>query len=143
MQPLEESACLEATDSSQNGDLSRMLGLGGVMSEKTTEFTLRSQGYTLNSDSTGGFELITSENKRRDLPKMIMFCDSFGNAILPFLAQHFSRGVYAFQPQFDPVRIEVEHPNVVIEEITERHLFDDPIPERVDVGNRAGDRKTQ
>jgi hypothetical protein len=143
MQPLKESASLEPKGTSHDGDLSRMLGMGGLLSEEMTEFTLRSQGYTLNSDSTGGFELFTSENKRRDLPKLIMFCDSFGNAIMPFLAQHFSRGVFAFKPQFDPIRVEVEHPNVVIEEIAERHLFDNPIPKRVDVGHTLEDRKSQ
>jgi hypothetical protein len=54
-----------------------------------------------------------------------MFHDSFGVSLQPFLAESFSRTVFASGPtnwrrNFDPALVERERPAVVIQEIAER-----------------------
>lgn len=56
------------------------------------------------------------------LPKLVMFRDSFGSALLPFLAEHFRRSVFLWQYDFDPAVIEAEKPDVVIWLMTSRRL---------------------
>ena len=55
------------------------------------------------------------------LPKAVIFHDSFMMALNPFLSQDFREVVYVLG-RFDPAVIEREKPDVVIDEITERHL---------------------
>ena len=49
--------------------------------------------------------------------------DSFNTNLAPFLAEHFSRIVYAAGTFFDRTLIEDEHPDVVIQEFVERVLM--------------------
>jgi hypothetical protein len=64
-----------------------------------------------------------SEVADPSLPRLVMFHDSFGTALKPFLAEHFSRAVYDFSPMtFDQSILEREKPDLVIQEITERYL---------------------
>jgi alginate O-acetyltransferase complex protein AlgJ len=57
------------------------------------------------------------------LPRAIVFRDSFGSRLVPFLSEHFSRVVYLWQNDFDADIVEREHPDIVIQEIVGRHLF--------------------
>jgi hypothetical protein len=43
---------------------------------------------------------------------------------VPFLSEHFSRAVYLWQNDFLPGQVTAEHPDVVIDEIVGRHLYD-------------------
>ena len=66
-----------------------------------------------------------------DLLRGVIFHDSFANALMPFLSEHFSRLVYVHETfGFDPSLIEAEKPAVVIQEATERFLMLDPAPLR-------------
>jgi alginate O-acetyltransferase complex protein AlgJ len=61
------------------------------------------------------------------LPRAVMFHDSFGESLQPFLSQHFSRIVYSSGPadwrrNCDPQLVERERPQLVIQEIAERLL---------------------
>ncbi len=58
-------------------------------------------------------------NSKSELPRAIMFGDSFSEGMWPFLSEYFSRIVY-FQKAFDCRIVEAEHPDIVIEEIVER-----------------------
>jgi hypothetical protein len=57
-----------------------------------------------------------------DLPRAIVFRDSFANALIPFLSEHFARTLYIWSPDVDPDLVEAERPDVVIQEISERFL---------------------
>jgi hypothetical protein len=51
---------------------------------------------------------------------------------VPFLSEHFSRAVYLWQNDFDATAVESEHPDVVLQEIVGRHLYNFiPSPELV------------
>jgi alginate O-acetyltransferase complex protein AlgJ len=61
------------------------------------------------------------------LPKAVMFGDSFSGPMLPFFAEDFRRTILFQQhlantPHFDRHIVEVEHPDVVIQELVERGL---------------------
>ena len=66
------------------------------------------------------------------LPRAVIFRDSFVSRLAPFLSEHFSRAVYLWQNDFDAEVVLQEHPDVVIQEIVGRHLYNFiPSPELV------------
>jgi alginate O-acetyltransferase complex protein AlgJ len=66
------------------------------------------------------------------LPRAVIFRDSFVSRLVPFLSEHFSRAVYLWQNDFDADVVSKEHPDVVIQEIVGRHLYNFiPSPELV------------
>jgi len=66
------------------------------------------------------------------LPRAVIFRDSFVSRLVPFLSEHFSRAVYLWQNDFDATEVLKEHPDVVIQEIVGRHLYNFiPSPELV------------
>jgi alginate O-acetyltransferase complex protein AlgJ len=56
------------------------------------------------------------------LPRAVMFRDSFANALVPYLAEDFSRILYVWDRDVDPRVVSVEKPDVVIHEIVGRFL---------------------
>ena len=56
------------------------------------------------------------------LPRAVVFRDSFGGRLIPFLSEHFSRVVYLWENDFDAAVVERERPDVVIQEYVDRHL---------------------
>jgi alginate O-acetyltransferase complex protein AlgJ len=66
------------------------------------------------------------------LPRAVIFRDSFTSRLVPFLSEHFSRAVYLWQNDFDANVVGQEHPDVVIQQIVGRHLYNFiPSPELV------------
>jgi hypothetical protein len=66
------------------------------------------------------------------LPRAVIFRDSFVSRLVPFLSEHFSRAVYLWQNDFDATEVLKERPDVVIQEIVGRHLYNFiPSPELV------------
>jgi alginate O-acetyltransferase complex protein AlgJ len=75
------------------------------------------------------YEVFAIEKPDPDLPTAVLFYDSFGGAVIPFLAEHFKRLVCISQTQdyvmyFDPEIVEKERPDVVIQLFVERRLMD-------------------
>ena len=66
------------------------------------------------------------------LPRAVIFRDSFTSRLVPFLSEHFSRAVYLWQNDFDADEVTKEHPDIVIQQIVGRHLYNFiPSPELV------------
>lgn len=66
------------------------------------------------------------------LPRAVILRDSFTSRLVPFLSEHFSRAVYLWQNDFDATAVEAEHPDVVIQQVVGRHLYNFiPSPELV------------
>jgi alginate O-acetyltransferase complex protein AlgJ len=75
---------------------------------------------------------IVTEIDDPSLPRAVIFRDSFVSRLVPFLSEHFSRAVYLWQNDFDADAVTKEHPDVVIQEIVGRHLYNFiPSPELV------------
>ena len=61
-------------------------------------------------------------------PRAVMFRDSFGNALIPYLSEHFERILYVWDRDVDTRVIDIEQPDVVIQEIVGRFLSRRPKP---------------
>ena len=118
-------------------DLAGMMGLTRVMRE--VDMTLvpkrlrRARVVEPNgADPTDELGRLVTEIADPSLPRAVIFRDSFASRLVPFLSEHFSRAVYLWQNDFDAQVVREEHPDVVIQEIVGRHLYNFiPSPELV------------
>ncbi len=115
------------------GDLISMVGLIGIIKDKTPELIPRipRRAQETNdgidkSDLTGAYPQVATKLEILSLPKAVMFHDSFTDRLVPFLSEDFKRIVYVRRDSFDTRVVEREHPNVVIQEIVERKLMRHP-----------------
>jgi len=85
---------------------------------------------------------VVTEQADRSRPRAVVFRDSFGSALIPFLSEHFSRAVYPWQDNLDPDVVLAEHPDVVIQEWVGRRLSTmppyDPFATRSGESGRSG-----
>jgi hypothetical protein len=65
---------------------------------------------------------VVTEQPDRARPRAVVFRDSFGSALIPFLSEHFSRALYLWQYNFDPDVVQAEDPDVVVQEWVGRRL---------------------
>jgi len=116
-------------------DIANMMGLRAVMGERVLRLEPKFQpcaqpaAITLRPDLQGpkyepGHEAYAKECSTARL-KAVVFQDSMGTALVPYLSEHFRRTAYIWDY---PNRIVMnaaivsEHPDIVIEERVERHL---------------------
>lgn len=59
-------------------------------------------------------------------PRLLMFRDSFGAALMPYLARHSRAATFIWTDQFEHEAVEREQPDVVITELIERLLMRKP-----------------
>ena len=118
-------------------DLAGMMGLKRVLREVDMTLVPRRPRRARVVEPAGAAptaeegRLITELDDPR-LPRAVIFRDSFVSSLVPFLSEHFSRAVYLWQNDFDAAVVEQEHPDVVIQEIVGRHLYNFiPSPELV------------
>ena len=114
-----------------------MIGLKRVLHEEDLRLVPKQpRGYAVvepaGGYATGGDGRIVTEIPGSSLPRAVIFRDSFASALAPFLSEHFSRAVYLWQNDFDADIVLQEHPDVVIQEIVGRHLYEFiPSPELI------------
>lgn len=134
--------CFEITEGRREPDLSMMLGLGETLAERTEVWVpktprmakpaqavaeeLRAGGATILPE-----RLVVLENPQARR-RLVMFHDSFTaiGGLREHLAEHFSRSIFivgAFDDDVLNSFVEQEHPDVVIEEVVERKIDDDPV----------------
>jgi hypothetical protein len=109
-------------------DLAGMLALGRWMHEDNLMLiprTPRLARVTEPAQFDPGFNeaRIVTEIPNSRLPRLLMFRDSYANALIPFLSEHFARAVYMWQYEIDPDLIAAEHPDYVIHEWAGRRLM--------------------
>jgi alginate O-acetyltransferase complex protein AlgJ len=136
--PVNESDCnvlVQARDT----DLIRLMGLTGYLKEDVSVLRMRQPGFrfvgTTISVSDLPINAHVSENKATDLPRLVLFGDSANGALIPFLPQHFSHAVFVFLPRIDPILVESEHPDIVIQEMGELGLTNGANPDLTEVEN--------
>jgi hypothetical protein len=115
------------------GDCARLLGLADRLSEEAPRLESRTPPKAKRVELEGQFDGNPAcrpfAMERPDLPspRGIIFHDSFGSYLIPTLAEHFHRIVFAWErtdfPIFDSALVEREHPEVVIQEMVERKLL--------------------
>jgi hypothetical protein len=109
-------------------DLAGMLGLKDVLHETDLPLVPRRPRRAhvvdpVGAESTDELGRLVTEIADPRLPRAVVFRDSFGTRLVPYLSEHFSRVVYLWQNDFDADVVLKEHPDVVIEEIAGRHLY--------------------
>jgi hypothetical protein len=119
-------------------DLARMMGLDDVITEEDLRLVPVTPRRAKIVDEDRRDEnwnqgRVILERDDPGLPAAVVFRDSFGSALIPFLAEHFRRSVYLWQYDFDPQWIEKEKPQVVIWLMTSRRLqwyapYNPPLP---------------
>jgi alginate O-acetyltransferase complex protein AlgJ len=118
-------------------DLAGMMGLTRVLRELDLSLvpTRPRRGRVIEpagAKPTDEEGRLVTEIDDPSLPRAVIFRDSFVSRLVPFLSEHFSRAVYLWQNDFDAAEVQKEHPDVVIQEIVGRHLYNFiPSPELV------------
>jgi hypothetical protein len=118
-------------------DLAGMMGLMRVLRETDLILVPRRPRRArviepAGAEPTAEEGRLVTEIDDPSLPRAVIFRDSFVSRLVPFLAEHFSRAVYLWQNDFDAHAVEQEHPDIVIQEIVGRHLYNFiPSPELV------------
>jgi hypothetical protein len=108
-------------------DLAGMLGVTGALTEEDLPLRPRLPRRARivepsRPDSRLMDARIVTEQPDLSRPRAVVFRDSFGSALIPFLAEHFSRAVYLWQYNFDPDVVRAEHAEIVIQEWVGRRL---------------------
>jgi hypothetical protein len=118
-------------------DLASIIGLKWVMGEEDLRLVPKNPHTYVVIEPRGGYATagegrIVTEIPGSNLPRAVMFRDSFTSLLAPYLSEHFSRVVYLWQNNFDADEVLKEHADVVIEEIVGRHLHNFiPSPELI------------
>ncbi|MEX2216339.1 MAG: hypothetical protein WD768_19665 [Phycisphaeraceae bacterium] len=68
----------------------------------------------------------TTQAPGKGLPRLVMFRDSFGSFLKPYLAEHFDKAVFVWSDQFHPEYVDQHQPDVVITQMVERFFWRDP-----------------
>lgn len=115
-----------------SGDLAAMLSLDGRLQEPRLELRPLVPRRARIAESSrnagdGRPDVTVTETDDPALPRAVMFHDSFGVSLIPFLSERFARIIYwsgsgDWRRNFDPALVERERPDVVIQEIAERLL---------------------
>jgi hypothetical protein len=112
-----------------NGDIVQMLAMEGKITDDYWIFKFK-KDITLESFNPGYQEPnIPAERLSRgflqpntNLPRLLMYRDSFAEQLIPFLVPHFSRSVFISSYRIDLQQVRKEKPDIVVLEIVERNL---------------------
>jgi hypothetical protein len=130
MDPWPRSDFEEVAASEPSGDCARLLGVDQDLREESLKLAPK-RAYKTHGTTEGVPPAnawisppFAMHQANPQLPRAVMFCDSFTFGMYPFLSQHFQRIAFFWQvfPTFDPAVVEREHPDVVIQEMVERKL---------------------
>lgn len=129
------------------GALSRMLGIRkGVLLEIAPKPASRDRSlrekktkgdgmeYSVSGKGASDYRPIVWNHTNEDLPRLVMFRDSFGHYIIPYISTHFSHSYFVWPPahlrqwgsRFPDKFMEMARPDVVIDEMLEARLNNPP-----------------
>jgi len=120
------------------GDLAGLLALSDVLQEESVYIVARNPDMVKPAATGIAQELIAPDALQQPsateigddaLPRAVLFIDSFGNALLPYLSSSFSRLLALRQYSVDWAVVEKERPDIVIQVIVERQLYAPRPPE--------------
>jgi hypothetical protein len=113
-------------------DLAEMVGLGDYFVHDAIELRPRAprRARPAATSVAGwlGHAPFATEVPDASGPRVLVFNDSFGLGLAPFLSEHFARAVYVTRHDFDASAVAQERPDVVIQEVVERLLKWDLVP---------------
>jgi len=106
-----------------DGDLASSLLLQDIYKKREIEFEplfpLKKEEATYYRGLINGTQFAVEGKKL----KLVMFHDSYGVNINPFISNHFAKSVFIWDHNFDSELIEIEKPDLVIHEISELFIL--------------------
>ena len=143
LEPIDPARFEVAWRSGRGGDLAAILSLSSVLTEDLValqsldpiDLVREEEGLVpvripaiqiefaenLAAERTTPFRMV---QERDDLPRLLMFRDSYASNLVPFLSRAFSSSAYYWQYRIhDPAIMALERPDVVVQEIGERVLM--------------------
>ena len=110
-------------DDSFVGDLEAMLYLVGRTPEAVEVYEAAQRfSYTNEATSVQDADIATASQSEQAQGSLVMYRDSFGNALLPFFATQFKQASFTKLEPYNAVVIAEQQADVVIVERAERHL---------------------
>ncbi len=127
LRPL-ELADFSVDASVPSGDKTTMLGLRDEGKRAMPGLVLRrGAGYRVvapaRPDRYGEDPILIIEHRDQTLPTAMVFRDSFGARLIPYLSEHFRHVEFYWQDELNYEEIERQRPDVVIQEFVARHFF--------------------
>jgi alginate O-acetyltransferase complex protein AlgJ len=130
--PLAADKMIRTPRVTPGGDLARMSGLQFDLTEPQVQLSLPPEvkpavladGSPLQierMDVRGSQRFVTNGNG--EIPSALVLRDSYGEALLPYVAAHVGRATWLWTYDFPADDIERERPALVIEELVERKLM--------------------
>ena len=110
------------------GDLATMLSLEGTLAEAERRLTPAQPRRARIVEPRGDHKRfavprVVTVVDDPQLPRAVVYRDSFGSALVPFLAEHFQRMVTLWEYDVVPATIREEQPQVVIQQWVGRRLY--------------------
>ncbi|HNB81745.1 MAG TPA: hypothetical protein PLP14_06560, partial [Chitinophagaceae bacterium] len=124
IKPFAESDFTILPAQNHEGDLAAMMGLNRVNPRDEFVMQFKDHKYQLNFDIPTQM-ILKYHNTLPDTTslKLIMFRDSFGSYLIPFLNNHFKETVFVWNYIFMNRLIDVEKPDIVVFESLQRFLI--------------------
>jgi alginate O-acetyltransferase complex protein AlgJ len=114
------------------GDLTKMLGLQSILPDYSPSIVVNKAPQAVPADAQTKLASMKSQEKAfassvadTSLPRALILRDSFFTYITAPLSEHFRFCEFQWTNQFYPQEILKEKPNVVVNEIAERHLYEE------------------
>ena len=118
------------------GDLARLIGLKFRLTETDIQPSHRKPTRSIVDEDGQRIEFRVIDIRFQDrfetfceegeIEKAIVFLDSFGVIMIPYLAQHFQHAEFYWQNEYDASLVETAKPDVVIQQVVERRLIQAP-----------------
>lgn len=115
--------------------LPRLVGLSEDYPEDVTRLVPRRSQAGVAPEFREGFERrirrlepFAMEVPEHGLPRIVVFRDSFANALVPYLSESYRRTLFAWSREVDPRIVRMEEPDLVILEMAERFIDRPPGP---------------
>lgn len=111
-----------------SGDKTTMLGLVDEGKRRMPGLVLRrGPGYRIvappRPDPYGEDPILIIEHRNQSLPTALVFRDSFGARLIPYLSEHFRHVEFYWQDELNYDEIARQRPDVVIQEFVARHFY--------------------
>ncbi len=130
LQPLQKDDVIFRRELIKGCDLAQMLGLEDMLREDTLSVSpanpaaAESCNVPLKKEYYPFKPHFAMEIPNSQLPRVVMFRDSFADYLIPFMSENFRRIAYIYQPEFDTGVIHKEQPNLVMHQLAERSFIE-------------------
>lgn len=109
----------------RGGDMISLMGVPGTFRELRPILKRRAPGEPPVRHERPG-EPIRTGTGRPDDPRLLMFYDSFGHRLIPFLSVHCDSALFVSGDIFDASEVIAHKPDIVLSELIERKFMSEP-----------------